>query len=114
MSVTANVNVSLSWSGDVVLGQTFNDPTNPSSPGQEQVLSLSSGNNTVSVPTGAQSVLLVKTVNGVTNTATLTFKGVNGDTGYALSPTVADKLSVGGSSFVINASAVTSIRAFWS
>src|SRR5580700_3494287 len=112
--ISAVASVSLSWSGDVTLGQTFYDPTNPSSPGQEQVLALSSGNNTVSVPTGAQSVTLVKTVNGVTNTATLTFKGVNGDTGYALSPTVTDKISVSGSSFVINASASTSIRAFWS
>lgn len=47
-------------------------------------VTLSSGANTITVPTGATKVIIIPPA---ANTQTLTLKGVTGDTGIPLSPT---------------------------
>ena len=49
-----------------------------------RTLALSTGNNTVSIPTGASAVIITPPLS---NTKTLTFKGVTGDTGLRISRT---------------------------
>lgn len=49
--------------------------------GSLQITDLASGNNTITVPTGARAVLIVFPD---TNTNTILLKGVNGDTGVSL------------------------------
>lgn len=86
---------------------------NDTSPAYVQQTSLSSGNNTVSKPASAGGVVIIPPEN---NTAVLTLKGVNGDTGVALHATGPTMLTLKASvtTFVLNASAaVTDIKFVW-
>lgn len=72
--------------------------------GQRQLITLASGANTITVPTGSTMVIIVPPT---TNTQTMTLKGVTGDTGIALDvakPFVLS-LAAGVASFVITAGA---------
>lgn len=89
--------------------------TTPSAVGQSSVIALSSGANTVAIPTGTYVIIITgpNAANPVPNPSwagTLTIKGVSGDTGIAISskfPTVlpvGDGTLVAGASLIINAS----------
>lgn len=82
-----------------------------------QVLSLSSGNNTVTVPTGATVCIITgpNATNPVPNppsSATLTLKGVSGDTGVSISNKYPTMLvwDTAPSTFVINASTTATVE----
>jgi hypothetical protein len=82
--------VSVSWTVSSPVGQTTD-------------VDLSSGANTISVPTGTTLVIIVPPT---TNTQTLTLKGVTGDTGVQLKKTKPTILAwQTGSSFVLTAGA---------
>lgn len=51
--------------------------------GQHQTLSLASGNNTITIPSGAKALLLELT----SSAPALTIKGASGDTGTTITPT---------------------------
>ena len=117
MAVTSNLKLNLKFSGDVTLDDFFAFAQNAASPGQAQVLDLSSGNNTITVPSGGSSAasgVIVIPPSG--NAVVLTLKGVAGDTGFAMGLTDPAVLTLGSgvTSFVINAaSAVTGVRLFF-
>jgi hypothetical protein len=77
-------------------------------------VNLTSGNNTINVPSGATGLTIVMPT---ANTVQVTLKGVNGDTGIPLNLT--DPSSIGIlptlTSLVLNAaSALTGLRLIWS
>ena len=59
-------------------------------------------NNTVTVPSGATLCVISPPTD---NTQAVTFKGVAGDTGYAIDANTPTVIAVSGSSFVINLAA---------
>jgi hypothetical protein len=78
-----------------------------------ETVNLTTGANTISVPSGMSSVLIRPPT---TNTVVLTLKGISGDTGTAVHktrPKVYD-FDTGVTSFVINAaSGVTGVELVW-
>lgn len=113
MSVTSVRVVSIVFTGDVTYNQGFVASPNVSGSGQNQLVNLSSGNNTITVPSGAVAVTIIPPI---TNTIVLKIKGANGDTGIIISPTDPCSISLSGvSSFVINAGgSVTGLRLIYS
>lgn len=87
---------------------------------QTSVVALSSGNNTVTVPTGATLAVIIGP-NGATPSpnpsygGVLTLKGVAGDTGVVMSAKNFTVLSwdTAPASFVINATVSTSVEVFF-
>lgn len=75
----------------------------------DALVDLSSGANTVTVPTGTTLVVVIPPT---ANTATITAKGVSGDTGFQLSKTKPSVIAwETGSSFVLTAgSAITGLK----
>lgn len=112
MAVTSNRKITITWTADVEYSQEFDATVNSAGSGQNQLVALVSGNNTITVPTGATGVTIIPAED---NAVALTLKGVNGDTGIALaltSPTSIGLASV--SSFVINAGGSVTVRLIYS
>lgn len=114
MSVTSNRSVSINFSNDVEFDQEFDAAVSAVGSGQNQLVNLSSGNNTITVPSNAVAVTIIPPSG---NLVVLTLKGVAGDTGISIHLT--DPTSIGlntVTSFVLNAtgSAVTGLRLIYS
>lgn len=113
MAVTSKRTITLVWTGDVEYSQDFESSPNSSGSGQNQLVNLSSGNNTITVPSGAVAVTIIPPA---ANANALVIKGVNGDTGIAISkldPCSISLLSV--STFVINVGgSTTGLRLIYS
>lgn len=78
------------------------------------LLDLSSGANTITIPTGATAALIVMPS---TNTTGVTLKGVTGDTGLALAPAGWQLINWGASvpsTFVLTAAgAISNVEIAW-
>lgn len=68
----------------------------------ERTTLTQAANNTITVPSGAKLCVIVPPTD---NTQAVTFKGVNGDTGYVIDPNEPTVIAVSGSSFVLNLAA---------
>lgn len=115
MSVAATRKVVIQMTGDIEASNSFDAATNSASPGQLQVLNLILGANTITPPAGATPKGCT-IVPPSTNTATLTLKGVAGDTGVVLHATDPSSLALNSptATFVLTASAaVTALRLIW-
>ncbi len=117
MAVQSTRSNVITFTGDVTGTQTVNAATNAASPGSLEVQALSSGANTITVPSSTGV-----TVTGVTiipptgNTVAITLKGVTGDTGILLHETDPSTISLDNTvtSFCLNAaSAVQGVRFIW-
>ncbi len=116
MSVNSLRTTTITFTGDVAGTQT-EIASNASSPGQIQILTLASGANTITVPTGGSVPTGVTIVKPAGNTVALLLKKVSGDTGISLHPTDPDSLSLDPSvtTFVLTAaSTLTGLRLVWS
>lgn len=116
MSVISNRNIDHSFTGDETASWTNSAAENISSPGMIQVMTLASGNNTITVPTGGTVPTAVTILKPSGNTTALTFKGVAGDTGVRLHDTDPDSISLHSSAatFVLNAGAsLSGVRLVW-
>jgi hypothetical protein len=113
MSVTSNRTVQISFSSDVEYTQDFDAAVNASGSGQIQLVNLTTGANTITVPTNAVAVTIIPPA---LNAVTITLKGVTGDTGIALNLT--DPTSIGLSSvstFCLTAgNSITGVRLIYS
>jgi hypothetical protein len=108
MGVTSGRSVAIEFTGPVEFSQTFEALQVSTGSGQIQQVTLSSGNNTITVPSGAVAVTIIFPED---NTVAVTLKGVNGDTGIALSLT--DPTSIGlasVSTFVLSAASTVTVR----
>lgn len=116
MSVTSNRNVDITFTGDQKASWTNTAAENTHSPGMIQVLTLASGNNTITVPTGGTTPTACTILKPSDNTTAITLKGVAGDTGIRLHDTDPDTISIDDSvaTFVLNAGAqLAGVRLVW-
>ncbi len=98
----------ITLTGDVTATQTNAAASNAASPGVTELKNLSSGANTITVPTGGATAVAVTIVPPAGNVITLTLKGVTADP-----TTVALAASV--STFCLTTgSAMTGVRFIWS
>lgn len=117
MAVTSTRRIIIEFSGDIEASNSFAAASNSASPGQLSIVSLISGANTITPPTGGSTPKSVTIIPPSGNTVTLTLKGVTGDTGVVLHLT--DPTSIGLNSptatFVLTASgALAGLRLVWS
>lgn len=113
MSAKSRRKTTITYSNDVEGEQELDAADNTASPAQVQIVALAIGANTITAPTGATCCTIVKPTD---NTASLTLKGVTGDTGVRLHNTDPDSVSVHSStaSFVLTSAAIVTVRLFWS
>lgn len=112
MAVTSVVKLKINFSQDIEYGQEFEAASNVASPGENELIDLVLGNNTITVPSGATGVVIIPPTG---NTDNITLKGVAGDTGFLLHDTNPSYIALGGSaSFVLNAAdTITGVRFIW-
>lgn len=116
MSVTANRSVTITLTGDVDYNQTFSAIENADSPGQIDIVTLASGANTITPPSGGTTPVAVTIILPAGNTQTVTLKGITGDTGILLSETDPTTIGLGSPSatFVLTAGAsIEGVRLIW-
>jgi hypothetical protein len=117
MAANAAREIAINISGDVILNNIFAAAENAASPGSVTIHALTTGNNTITVPSATGI-----TVKGATiippsgNTQAITLKGVAGDTGVVISNT--DPTSIGfetaPASFVLSvAGNINGLRIVW-
>lgn len=113
MAVTSNRKVVIQFTGDVLYSQEFSAAVSSLGSGQNQLVDLASGANTITVPSNAVAVTIIPPSD---NEETITLKGVTGDTGISLSKTDPCSLSLlSVSSFVLTAGGViTGLRLIYS
>lgn len=118
MAVTATRTTTITFSGNVTGTETISAASNSSSPGQIQITDLSSGANTITVPTGGSTVpTAVTIVPPSANATSITFKGVTGDTGVQLHDTDPSSIALDSSvtSFCLTAGGdIAGVRLVWS
>lgn len=112
MSITSNRKVTIEWAGDIDYSQEFDAATVSTGSGQNQLVALSSGNNTITVPTSAIGVTILMPSG---NAVQVTLKGDNADTGIALSQSDPTSIGLNGvTSFVLNAASAVTVRLIYS
>lgn len=117
MAVSATRTIAIVFTGDIAGDQSIAASTNTTSPGQIQVVTLASGANTITVPSGGTTPTACTIMKPTGNTTAITLKGIAGDTGIALHLTDPDTVSIASSvtSFVLNAGAsLPGVRLVWS
>lgn len=118
MSITAVVRNYITFTGDEESEIVINSGALADSPCMNELKTLTTGNNTITLP-----LVTDFTVHGVVilpptgNTIQPTVKGVNGDTGFAISESKASVIQFGTTlplTFVLNVSAgIAGIRLVW-
>jgi len=112
MAVTSDRTIVLQNTGDIEYQQSFGAETNASGSADNNLVSLASGNNTITIPTGAVAVTIIKPA---LNTVQILAKGVNGDTGVKLNLLDPDSISLGTSAtLVLNADNTVVVRLIFS
>jgi hypothetical protein len=114
MAVKSTRSVSVQFTGDFVGTEELDDAVNTSAPVQSTLTTLSSGANTITVPTGAAACTIIPPS---TNTNSITLKGVTGDTGVSLHLTDPTTVALGTSvtTFCLTAGAtIADVRLLWS
>ena len=108
----------ITFTGDVEGTQTIEAATNSASPASIAVQALSSGANTITVPSSTGVTVTACTIIPPTgNTTSITFKGVTGDTGVRLHNTDPSSISINSdvTSFCLTAgAAIQGVRFVWS
>jgi hypothetical protein len=118
VSITAVVKNYINFSGDQSQELIYDSGDLTSSPSYQQIVTLAIGNNTITVPdvTGF-TVHGLAIVPPAANLVELTIKGVNGDTGLALSSTQVSVLQFGSTppaDIVLNVAAeLVGLRLIW-
>ncbi len=113
MSASSRRKTTIIFAGDVGGTQEHEAAYNTSSPAASYPVELGSGANTITKPTNATCVTIVKASD---NTTSLTFKGVAGDTGVRLHDTDPDSITLHSSvtTFVLTTGAAMTVRLVWS
>jgi hypothetical protein len=120
MTTTAKRTVTLTYSGDVggVTGvkHTISATDNTNSPAQIQIVTLNSGDNTITAPTSGTTPKTCTIMKPSGNATAIKIKGAGGDTGVRLSDAEHDVISLDASqaSFILNAAAqIVGVRLYW-
>ena len=118
MAVQSVRTTAIAYTGDVVGVENYTASTNSLSPGQLQIVSLTSGANTITVPIiAAISVpVAVVIIPPAANAVAITLKGVTGDTGVRIHNTDPTTIALDPSvtTFVLTAaSGISGVRLVW-
>jgi hypothetical protein len=118
MAVTSTRQSIIVYTGDVSGTEIASAVNNTASFGQTQVVALTTGANTITVPVAAGFVATaVRIIPDPANTSVLTLKGVSGDTGVKIHMTDFTDLALdpGQATFVLNIVLGTvNVRLIWS
>ena|SRR5437867_2742999 len=117
MSVTSSRSTTIVLQGDVTGTEIVSAATNAASPGAIEIKTLSSGANTITVPTGGTTPTAVTIFPPTGNTSLIILKGISGDTGVGLHKTDPTTIAIDSTvvTFVLNAAAsITGVRFYWS
>jgi hypothetical protein len=117
MSVASNRSTTITLTGDVTGTETISAAQNSASPGQIQIVTLASGANTITAPTGGSTPTACTILPPSGNAVSITLKGVTGDTGIRLHNTDPSTIAVDSSvsTFVLTAgNTITGVRLYWS
>jgi hypothetical protein len=116
MAKTSTTSVSVAVSGDGV-AETFTPSSSPvinaSAPAGGPIsVALSTGDNTLTVPPGAQGFVFVPPTSSV---VVKKLKGIAGDTGFTLSPTLPSviMLPAGATTALVNAASSETVSIHW-
>lgn len=108
MAVTSNRKIIIEFSGDVQYTQDFDAPTNPQSPGQNQILSLDAGDNEVIPPPGVSAFTFIPPVGNLVEFA---LKGDPADVGFSIAFDSITSIALpSGAAFFIAASDSVDVR----
>lgn len=118
MSVTSTRVTTITFAEDISANLSFSAAVNENSPGDIDTLTLAIGANTITLPTGGTTVRGATIIPPATNAATITLKGVTGDTGVALSMTDPTSISFNDdalpANFVLTVGAeIVGLRIIW-
>lgn len=117
MAVTSQRTGNITFTGDVTATVSLAAVSNTQAPGAISILSLSTGANTITLPTGGSTPIGAVIIPVVGNTQSLTLKGVSGDTGIALhktNPTIITFDNPAPANFVLTAGGVINgLRIVW-
>jgi len=117
MATTSIRTISISFTGDVSAVVPANEANNALSPGKIDIVTLVIGANTITPPTGGSTPVACTIIPPTSNTATITLKGVTGDTGVVLHKTHSTTIALNSptSTFVLTVSAeIIGVRLIWS
>lgn len=119
MAVTSTRNIVVTYSAPVAASFQFPAASNPNAPGDMDILTLASGNNVITFPTGGAVVQGATIIPPVGNTNALTLKGTTADVGVsihktdptsiAFDTTVTTQTSI----VIVAASTTTGVRIVW-
>ena len=113
MAVTSTRTINITMTGDVVAQVAPAAASNATAPGKIDIVTLASGANTITPPTGAVGCTVLPPSG---NTTSIIFKGVTGDTGLRMHNTDPFSITLNAASdtFVLTAGAqITSVRFYW-
>lgn len=115
MASSSTRTITIVYTGDVSGTETISAATNTNSPASVTLHALSSGANTITVPTGGTVPTACVIVPPSGSTVALTLKGISGDTGILIHKTDPTTIALDSSvtTFVINAASSVNIRIFW-
>ena len=116
MAVNSTRATSISFTGDVTASQTVNAAANTNASGANELKTLASGDNTITVPTGGSAPTSVTVIPPSGNTNLMKIKGAGGDTGVSIHKTDPTSLALDSTvvSFIINAAAqIIGVRFIW-
>lgn len=117
MAATSDRLITVGWTGSASGSTAIAAAQNTASPASIEIKTLSSGANTITVPTGGTTPTACTIVPPTGNTTSIVLKGVSGDTGIRLHNTDPSSIAIDSSvtSFVLTAGAsLAGVRLFWS
>lgn len=112
MAVTSNRTIATILTGDITYTQSFAAAANSSSPGENELVTLASGANTITPHTGAKACTIIFPSG---NAVLVTLKGVTGDTGVVLHPTDPTSFAINNAAttFCLTAASGVTVRLIW-
>lgn len=117
MAATSTRFIQITFTEDVTGTQKVQADSNTASPADIQILTLASGANTITVPTGGSTPTAATIIPPADNANSITLKGVTGDTGIRLHNTDPSTIAIHSTvaTFVLTAGAtITGLRIIWS
>ena len=117
MATRATRITTIVFTGDVVGTETVGAAANANSAGSIEIKTLSSGFNTITIPTGGTVPTAVTIIPPAANLTAITLKGITGDTGVPLHLTDPSSFSLPSSSTtfgITTGAAITGVRFIWS
>lgn len=117
MAITSVRTETITYTGDSAFSLSYSSAQNVLSPAGNDVYTLASGANTITLPTGGSTPKAATIIPPAGNTQTLTLKGVTGDTGIALHKTDPTVIALESTvvNFVLTAGGtITGLRIIWS